>query len=117
GDIKYRDFNADGIVNEKDMAVIGRGLPVHMGGFNNNFEYKGFSLNVFFQWSYGNDIFNTNRIMFEGNSETRRNLNQYASYINRWTPDNPTNDNYRSGGQGIKGLYTSRTIEDGSFLR
>ncbi len=117
GDIKYRDFNEDGIVNEKDIVVIGRGLPVHMGGLNNNFQYKGISLNVFFQWSYGNDIFNTNRIMFEGNSETRRNLNQYASYVNRWTPDNPTNENYRSGGQGIKGLYTSRTIEDGSFLR
>ena len=117
GDIKYIDVNEDGIVNEKDIVVIGRGLPVHIGGFNNNFEYKGFSLNVFFQWSYGNDIFNTNRLMFEGNSEGRGHLNQYASYINRWSPENQTNENYRPGGQGLRGIYSSKYIEDGSYLR
>ncbi len=117
GDIKYVDVNEDGIVNEKDIVVIGRGLPVHIGGFNNNFEYKGFSLNVFFQWSYGNDIFNTNRLMFEGNSEGRGHLNQYASYINRWSPENQTNENYRPGGQGLRGIYSSKYIEDGSYLR
>jgi len=117
GDIKYVDINEDGIVNEQDVAVIGRGIPVHIGGFNNNFQYKGLSLNIFFQWSYGNDIFNANRLMFEGNSEGRGHLNQYASYINRWSPENPSNENYRPGGQGLRGIYSSKYIEDGSYLR
>lgn len=117
GDIKYKDVNGDGIVNDKDRVVIGRGLPKHIGGFNNNFSYKGFSLNVFLQWSYGNDIFNANRDMFEGNIFTRSNLNQFASYENRWTPENPNNEFFRTGGQGPSGRFSSRTIEDGSFLR
>lgn len=117
GDMKYVDINDDGILNEQDIVEIGRGIPIHIGGFNNNFSYKGFNLNIFFQWSYGNDIFNTNRIMFEGNSEGRGHLNQYASYVDRWSPDNQDSRNYRAGGQGPRGVYSSKYIEDGSYLR
>lgn len=117
GDIKYDDINGDGIVNEKDRVVMGSALPKHVGGLNNNFSYKNFALNVFFQWSYGNHIYNANRDMFEGNIYTRFGLNQYATYVNRWTPDNPNNEYYRFGGQGPAGRFSSRTIEDGSFLR
>jgi len=116
GDIKYRDQNGDGVVNDNDLVVIGNPLPKHTGGFNNNFTYKGFNLNAFFQWSYGNDVFNANRILMEGNA-TSRNINQFASYVNRWTPDNQSNTYFRVGGYGPRGVYSSRTIEDGSFLR
>lgn len=116
GDIKYRDQNGDGVVNDNDLVVIGNPLPKHTGGFNNNFSYKGFNLNAFFQWSYGNDVFNANRILMEGNA-TSRNINQFASYVNRWTPDNQNNTYFRVGGYGPRGVYSSRTIEDGSFLR
>lgn len=117
GDIKYIDQNGDGIVNEKDMVIIGRGLPKHIGGFNNNFTYKNFALNVFFQWSYGNDIMNANRLMLEGNPANRPNLNQFASYNNRWTPENQNNTYYAIDGAGPRGVYSTRTLEDGSFLR
>ena len=116
GDIKYRDQNGDGVVNDYDLVVIGNPLPKHTGGFNNNFSYKGFRLSAFFQWSYGNDVFNANRILFEGNA-TSRNVNQFSSYVNRWTPENQNNTYFRVGGFGPRGVYSSRTIEDGSFLR
>lgn len=116
GDVKYVDQNGDGVVNAKDMVVIGRGEPIHTGGFNNNFSWKGLSLNIFFQWSYGNDVMNANRIMFEGNA-LDKNINQYRSYVDRWSPENQESRNFRTGGQGPSGIYTSRTIEDGSFLR
>ncbi|WP_241738892.1 SusC/RagA family TonB-linked outer membrane protein [Pontibacter beigongshangensis] len=116
GDIKYKDINGDLVVNEMDFTVIGRGLPIHVGGFSNNFSYKGFDLNVFFQWSYGNDIINANRLLFEGNAKRTRSLNQYASYVDRWTPENPSNTLFRTGGQRDT-YYSSRVIEDGSFLR
>ena len=116
GDIKYVDQNNDGVVNDKDRVVIGRGEPIHTGGFNNNFTYKGLTLNVFFQWNYGNDIMNANRIIFEGNALSK-NINQYASYADRWSPENQTSRNFRTNGQGPSGVYSSRTIEDGSFLR
>jgi hypothetical protein len=44
-------------------------------------------------------------------------MNQFASYANRWSPDNPTNENYRTRGQGPIGVHSSRVVEDGSFLR
>lgn len=117
GDIKYRDLNGDGRINDMDITYIGNGRPIHTGGLSNNLSYKGFDLNVFFQWSYGNDLLNADRIIFGGNAGKTAHLNQYASYADRWTPENPTNQNYRSGGQGPIGVFSSRTIEDGSYLR
>ncbi len=117
GDIKYVDTNEDGIVNELDRIVMGNALSKHFGGFNNTFSYKNLSLDVFFQWSAGNKVYNANRDMFEGNIYGRPGLNQYASYIDRWTLDNPSNELYRTGGQGPTGRFSTRTIEDGSFLR
>jgi TonB-linked SusC/RagA family outer membrane protein len=116
GDIKYKDLNGDGIVDSKDRTVIGRGQPIHVGGLGNNFRYKGFDLNLFFQWSYGNQIYNANRLLLEGNATQRPAMNQFASYANRWSPDNQTNDNFRAGGQGPI-AHSSRVIEDGSYLR
>lgn len=116
GDVKYKDINGDGLVNAKDQTIIGRGLPIHTGGISNNFSYKRFDLNVFLQWSYGNDVYNANRMVFEGNSLAKVNLNQFAEYANRWTPTNPSNTITRVRGEGPK-VYSSRVIEDGSYLR
>lgn len=117
GDIRYKDLNGDGVINSNDMTVIGRSLPIHIGGFNNNFTYKNFDLNVFFQWSYGNQVYNANRLIFDGNGIKALDLNQYASYSDRWTPENPSNTNFRTGGQGPQGIHSSRVLEDASFLR
>ncbi len=117
GYIKYRDTNGDNIIDDKDKLIMGRTLPKHYGGFNNNLKYKNLSLNVFFQWNYGNDIMNANRLMFEGNSTNRISLNQFASYADRWTPDNPSNEYFKTRGAGPAGYYSTRELEDGSFLR
>jgi len=117
GSIKYRDLDNDGVITEEDQTVIGRGQPVHIGGFNNNFTYKNFDLNIFLQWSYGNDIYNANRLLFEGNSITIQGLNQFASYNDRWTPENPSNTLHRATGGGPAGYHSSRVVEDGSYLR
>lgn len=123
GDPKYKDINGDGVVDANDQTVIGCPLPKHTGGFNNDFTYKNWSFNVFFQWSYGNDILNANRIAFESTGGYFMNGNQFASYDNRWTPSNPTNDipraRYNSKGDagGTNPRPTDRVIEDGSFLR
>ena len=116
GDIKYKDINGDGTVNSQDYTVIGRSLPIHIGGFSNNFTYNGFDLNVFFQWSYGNNIQNASRMVFEGNVLNSGYLEQFASYNNRWSPGNQNAPNFRAGGY-FGGGYSSRTVEDGSYLR
>lgn len=117
GDIRYRDLNGDGVVDSYDQTVIGNTQPLHFGGFSNNFSYRGISLHVFFQWSYGSKIYNANRLLFEGNGKGSGNMNQFANYANRWTLDNPSQTLHRSGGQGPSGAYSSRVLEDGSFIR
>ncbi len=114
GDIRYKDLNEDKTIDARDYTIIGRGLPVHIGGFSNNFKYKNFDLNIFFQWSVGNDILNANRYVFE--SGYRQHLNQYATYANRWSPTNQNSDLPRYSVPGNY-QYASRVIEDGSYLR
>ncbi len=119
GDIKFRDLNGDLVVNASDNTIIGNPNPNHYGGLSNNFTYKNFDLNIFFQWSYGNDIANVNRTIFEGGGEFPANLNQYKSVVNRWTPENPnpTIPRFRPGTNNYSFVHSSRTIEDGSYLR
>ncbi len=116
GDIRYKDLDGDGVVGSLDRTIIGSPVPKHIGGITNSFLYKGFDLGMFFQWSYGNQLMNANRYMLEGNSTQTEAMNQFASYIDRWTPENPTNKNFRAGGQGPL-AYSSRVIEDGSYIR
>ncbi len=66
------------------------------------------------QWSYGNDIVNANRLIFETGNKSY--LNQYASFQSRWTPENTGTSMPRAGGQ-VGYAYSTRIIEDGSFLR
>lgn len=116
GDIRYKDLNGDLQVNNQDYTIIGSGLPKHTGGFSNDFRYRNFDLNILLQWSYGNDIINANRYVFEGGIVNNPNLNQFATYANRWTPTNPSNTLFRAGGMG-NAAYSSRVIEDGSYLK
>lgn len=113
---KYKDINGDGVIDSNDRTIIGRGLPIHTGGFTNSFAYKGFDLSIFFQWSYGNDIMNANRLFFE-NAGGKKDLNQFASYANRWTPDNPDSDIPAATKSASNNVISSRIIEDGSYLR
>lgn len=115
GYIKYKDLNGDGKVDANDQTIIGNPVPIHIGGFSNNFRYANFDLNVFLQWSYGNDVLNANRIIFEG-AEGRQYLNMFKTYEDRWSLDNQNTLLPVAGGYGPN-VFSDRTIEDGSFLR
>lgn len=114
GHIKYRDLNGDRIIDNNDRTVIGNPLPIHTGGFSNNFYYKGFDLNVLFQWSYGNDIYNANTWAL--GTGYKFNTNQYAYYADRWSPENQDSKIPVAKGTMSK-YYSTRMVEDGSFLR
>ena len=115
GDPKYSDINGDGIVDDNDRTIIGCGQPLHTGGFGNTFTFYGFDLNIFFTWSYGNDILNANRLIFENGNLT--NLNQFATYVKRYdSVKNPDSDIPAINANGMF-VYSSRVVEDGSYLR
>lgn len=115
GDPKYSDINGDGIIDDNDRTIIGCGQPLHTGGFGNSFYFYGFDLNIFFTWSYGNDILNANRLIFENGNIS--NLNQFATYVNRYdSVKNPDSDIPAINANGMF-VYSSRVVEDGSYLR
>ncbi len=114
GDPKYRDINEDGVIDDYDRTVIGCGQPLSTGGFGTSFYFYGFDLNLFFSWSYGNDVLNANRLIFENGSLT--NLNQLKTYTKRFNDENQDSDIPRIGANGMF-VYSSRVVEDGSFLR
>ena len=119
GHIKFKDITGDGQITDADRVIIGRAEPIHTGGFNNTLRVKNFELSVLLQWSYGAKVMNANRIMFEGNQSARP-VNQFASYADRYVAGDPStygSDNYAVGGQGPLGYYSSKTLEDGSYLR
>lgn len=114
GDPRYRDINGDGVIDDNDRTVIGCGQPVHTGGFGNTFTFYGFDVNIFFSWSYGNDILNANRLIFENGNKAG--LNLFETYKDRWTNENPDSDIPRIAANGMY-EYSSRVVEDGSFIR
>jgi TonB-linked SusC/RagA family outer membrane protein len=116
GDIVYKDVNNNGIFDPGDRTVIGYGMPKLTFGFTNNITYKRFTANIFFQGSYGNDIFNATRIDLEGMFDSK---NQSTVVLDRWTPENPNTDIPRAvGGGNVDNVRnSSRFIEDGSYLR
>ena len=114
GDIRYKDLNDDGQINDNDRAVIGNGYPKFFGGFNNTFNYKGIELNVFIQGNYGNDILNYQRFeLYNLNG----NNNQAKDVLNRWTVNNHSNSIPRASATGGGRILSTFHIEDGSYLR
>lgn len=76
GDIKYKDLNGDGVINEDDRTIIGSPLPKFTYGWTNTFRYKNFDLNIFINGSYGNKVMNL----------TKRNLtNMNTAWSNHHT--------------------------------
>lgn len=59
---KYKNLNGDNVVDESDVTEIGHMAPIHTGGFNINALYKNFDLGMYFNWSYGNEIYNVNKV-------------------------------------------------------
>lgn len=114
GRMKYKDTDGDGFINDRDRDVIGDSNPVHTGGINNTFTYKNWDLSVFFQWSYGNDLYNASKARFSGLAPWMNITRDY--FQNHWTPENPNNENPAFG--SIDQLIASSFyVEDGSYLR
>ncbi len=116
GNMNYKDINNNGIFDPGDRTVIGNAQPDFVFGFTNDFKYKNFELNIFFQGSYGNDVFNATRIDLEGMFDSK---NQSIDVLRRWTPNNRITDIPKAiGGGNVFNVYNStRFVEDGSYIR
>lgn len=115
---KYVDVNNDGKINEQDKVVIGNPRPKHFGGFSNDFSYKGFDLNIFLQWSFGNDVYNANRLLYTSYLKKVRNF--IPEILGRYRTDLTHEENEGATFRSIDDaseVMTSAYVEDGSYLR
>jgi TonB-linked SusC/RagA family outer membrane protein len=103
----------DGVVDNSDRQEIGNALPDFFGGMNNNFSYKGFNLNVFLQWSSGNDIFTYDKTQLTLGTGGQ---NVFAYMNDRWTPSNPSNELPKAT-TNRQIVINDYYIEDGSYLK
>ncbi|MCD7936531.1 MAG: TonB-dependent receptor [Tannerellaceae bacterium] len=114
GDLRFKDLNDDNMIDAEDREVIGCAQPKFFGGWNNSFSYKGFDLNIFMVFSYGNDIYNATKAEMEGVAGTS---NQYRTVLNRWTEENQNASIPRAYAVKLTSRSWDYLVEDGSFLR
>lgn len=113
GGEKFRDLNGDGVLNANDRDIIGNPHPNFIFGWNNDFKWRNFDINIFFQGSQGNDLLSYT--LMELNLLSGIN-NATTDALNRWTPEN-TDTNVPRASIGRTRRVSTRFIYDGSFVR
>ncbi|MFN8135165.1 MAG: hypothetical protein U0Z17_08035 [Bacteroidales bacterium] len=116
GDIRFKDLNNDGVINDLDRAFTGNPNPTFIFAMNNSFTYKGFDLSLFIQGVAGNKILNANRIYTEAMSVAQ---NQTTETLNRWTGEGTSNEMPRAvfNDPNKNSRPSDRYVENGSYLR
>ncbi|RYY27503.1 MAG: SusC/RagA family TonB-linked outer membrane protein, partial [Sphingobacteriaceae bacterium] len=116
GDIIFEDVDNNGTIDQADRQIIGNTNPDIFGGFNNTFSYRSFDLNVFVDFSLGNEVYNAQRALLESMSTYD---NQSTTVLQRWRTegDETTLPRALHGDAVGNTRFSSRWIEDGSFAR
>ncbi len=115
GDLRFQDLNNDGQITPDDRTILGDPFPNFNFGLSNTFTYKGFDLSIFFNGSTGNELLNFTKIDSENPISFLRNRQDYV--LNRWTPDNPTNENPSFISNNLARALNDRVVEDASYVR
>ncbi len=132
GAMKLIDQTGEGNITGDDRVIVGNANPVHTGGLTINGRAYGFDLSAVFNWSYGNDIYNANKIEYTSSSKYQyRNLITDMADGKRWTNLRPngtiSNDPVELQAMNAHTtmwspytrsfVFTDWAVEDGSFLR
>ena len=87
GDIRYKDINGDGVINQNDIHIVGDAFPDFFWGMRNSFSFKGLDLTIFMDGQQGADLLN---LAGRSNQQSRQNV--WGMWRDRWrSPENPGN--------------------------
>ncbi len=114
GDIRFKDLNNDGNINDQDRTILGSAFPDLTYGLNLSAGYKKWDFNAFISGVSGNSIYNTNIYDLEG---MPRLFNAGTAVLNRWTGPGTSNTVPRAFGSTQNVSASDRFIEDGSYTR
>lgn len=116
GDIRFKDLDNNGVINDNDRTVLGNPNPTHMFSMNNLLTWKGFELSIYLQGVAGNKIFNANKIDLTGMSAA---YNQLTDVLGRWHGEGASHTMPRAvyGDPNQNNRVSNRFVESGSYLR
>ena len=116
GDIRFKDLNNDGVINEEDRTILGSPTPSWTFSMNNRFEFFGVDVEIYLQGAAGNKIYNGNRATLEAMSVAQ---NQMTTVLDRWRPDYPSNTMPRAvfSDPNKNNRVSDRFLESGDYLR
>ncbi len=126
GDVKFKDINGDGVIDEKDRSLVGSPWPDFVFGISNNVSYKNFDLSIFIQGTQGNSIFNYTRYNngAPGRSGPFRGALQETADFAKLSADGTTLSNPGTNVPRVtitdangNNRPTTQYIEDGSYIR
>ena len=124
GDVKYKDMNGDGEINEFDRTVIGGDKPTCYFGIDLGFEWKGLEVTAFIQGAYNRDLYNSDRTLLEGFQVIGQSYGQaYTNLLNRWTPETAETATYprlTAGGNMYNygnNWNSSLFVQNGNYIR
>ncbi|HEY9486771.1 MAG TPA: TonB-dependent receptor [Chryseosolibacter sp.] len=114
---RFYSRTPDGVISSDDRTQIGSTIPGHTYGLNLSAGYKGFDLTVNFYGEGDVDKVNEARQRLEAMNSTG--LNQLATTLNRWTPENPSTSMPRAiiGDPAGNNRFSSRWVEGAGFFR
>jgi TonB-linked SusC/RagA family outer membrane protein len=119
GDVKYKDTNGDGLINENDREIAGSPIPKLTYGFTGNIRFKSFDLSIFFQGAYGNKLYNQVATDIEGFYRAFNITERVAT--GSWTGEGSTNQfprlTWSSASSTNNTRPSTRFLESGSYLR
>ncbi|RBL89651.1 TonB-dependent receptor [Chitinophaga flava] len=116
GDIRFKDTNGDGVIDNNDKTYQGSAFPKIEYGLNMSVAWKGFDLQLFWQGVGGNKLYNGNKYELQG-MDAGRNFD--VSTLNAWTPQNTNTNVPRAvlGDPNNNNRESTRFLESGSYLR
>ena len=113
GDVRFVDVNGDGYVNDNDRTMIGKGMPDWTAGLTMSADWKGIDLTLFFQGSFGNDVFD---YCMRGDIPAQ---NRPGWVLDRWIGEGTSNRIPRMTNANPNQNWRSSDlwVKDGSFVR
>ncbi|MFD0793070.1 SusC/RagA family TonB-linked outer membrane protein [Mucilaginibacter litoreus] len=125
GDIKYKDWNNDGVIDQNDQSAIGGTKPLVFYGLNFGFNYKGFNVGVLLQGVTNRDIaFSqgdiTQGFMGKGGFGGAPYGQAYNTILNRWTPETAATATFprlTAGANANNGAMSTFYVHSGNYVR
>jgi TonB-linked SusC/RagA family outer membrane protein len=121
GDIKFKDLNRDGTINDLDRTIIGKTIPDFSYGLSMEFYYSNFDLSLFFNGIQNVDLYNQyrSRAGMAAGDVTTKDENKLREVQDFWTPENHTNSQTRIAlnDDNINSRISSWWIESGSYFK